>query len=94
MKQLVWMALALVAIAAALASTRRVASQSPIPEAAERSAAWVAQRVRDWQPTARERRWEAIGWAKDLRGAERLARAARRPVFLFTHDGRLNVGRC
>jgi hypothetical protein len=56
--------------------------------------AWVAQRVREWQPTARERRWEAIGWAKDLRDAQRLARTARRPVFLFTHDGRLSVGRC
>jgi hypothetical protein len=60
----------------------------------DRSPAWVAQRVRDWQPTARERRWEAIGWAKDLRDAQRLASAARRPVFLFTHDGRLGVGRC
>jgi hypothetical protein len=56
--------------------------------------AWVAQRVREWQPTARERRWEAIGWAKDLRDAQSRARAARRPVFLFTHDGRLGVGRC
>jgi hypothetical protein len=54
----------------------------------------VDQRVREWQPTARERRWEQIGWAKDLLTAERLAKTSRRPVFLFTHDGRLNVGRC
>lgn len=54
----------------------------------------VDQRVREWQPTARERRWEQIGWAKDLLTAERLAKSSRRPVFLFTHDGRLNVGRC
>jgi hypothetical protein len=61
---------------------------------AVRDAAWVEQRVRQWQPTAKERRWEGVGWARDLRDARRLARAYRRPVFLFTHDGRLNVGRC
>ena len=60
----------------------------------ERGPAWVQQRVRAWQPTAQERRWEQIGWAKDLRGAQRLAREHGRPVFLFTHDGRLDVGRC
>jgi len=56
--------------------------------------AQVEQRVREWQPTASERRWEQIGWAKDIRDALRLARQANRPVFLFTHDGRLSVGRC
>ncbi len=61
---------------------------------AVRTLAWVEQRVREWQPTATERRWENIGWAKDLRDARRLSRAHGRPVFLFTHDGRLNIGRC
>jgi hypothetical protein len=61
---------------------------------AERGPEWVARRVREWQPTAQERAWEKIGWAKDLREAERLAREHRRPVFLFTHDGHLGVGRC
>ena len=59
-----------------------------------RDLAWVEQRVRQWQPTAKERRWEEIGWAKDIRDALRLGQRHRRPVFLFTHDGRLNVGRC
>jgi hypothetical protein len=54
----------------------------------------VAQRVQAWQPTASERRWEQIGWAKDIRDALRFARQTNRPVFLFTHDGRLSVGRC
>ena len=62
--------------------------------AAPRGPAWVAQRVAAWQPTAHERRWEGIGWAKDIRHALRLAQAHNRPVFLFTHDGRLGVGRC
>jgi hypothetical protein len=55
---------------------------------------WVDKRIADWQPTARERRWEQIGWAKDILSAEKLGKTHNRPVFLFTHDGRLNVGRC
>jgi hypothetical protein len=45
-------------------------------------------------PTAEEKAFDRIGWAKDLREAERLSRESRRPVFLFTHDGRINTGRC
>jgi len=55
---------------------------------------WVDQRVHQWQPTEKEKRWETIGWAKDIRDAIRLAREHRRPVFLFTLDGRMGVGRC
>jgi len=62
--------------------------------AAERDMAWVDQRVQAWQPTEREKRWESIGWAKDIRHALRLAREQQRPIFLFTLDGRMNVGRC
>jgi len=61
---------------------------------ADRDPAWVEQRVQQWQPTARERRWESIGWAKDIREAIRLGKERQRPVFLFTLDGRMNVGRC
>ncbi len=50
--------------------------------------------VRHWQPTAEERRFDEIGWAADIREALRLARRSGRPVFLFTHDGKMNVGRC
>jgi hypothetical protein len=55
---------------------------------------WVQKRVQDWQPTAEDRRFDEIGWARDLREAERLARDNNRPVFLFTHDGHIAVGRC
>jgi hypothetical protein len=55
---------------------------------------WVNARVKDWQPTADERRFDDIGWAADLRTALRLAREHHRPVFLFTMDGRINTGRC
>ncbi len=57
-------------------------------------AAFVAKRVAEWRPTAAERRFDEIGWVKDIREAERLAKAHNRPVFLFTHDGRMAVGRC
>ncbi len=61
---------------------------------ADHDAAWVDSRVAAWQPTEKERSWERIGWAGGLLEAERLAKQNRRPVFLFTHDGRLNIGRC
>ena len=54
----------------------------------------VERRVRRWQPTAEERRFDEIGWAADIREAIHLARRLGRPVFLFTHDGHMNVGRC
>ena len=56
--------------------------------------AWIEQRVRELQPSATEKRFDDIGWAADIRGAIRLAREHQRPVFLFTHDGRMNIGRC
>jgi hypothetical protein len=57
-------------------------------------AAQVEQRIHDWQIKTEERPFDAIGWAKDVREAERLAREHHRPIFLFTHDGRMGIGRC
>jgi hypothetical protein len=56
--------------------------------------AWVQARVQQIEVKKEERRLDEIGWAKDIREAERLAKQSGRPVFLFTHDGRLNIGRC
>jgi hypothetical protein len=55
---------------------------------------WVAKRVKAWQPTGEERRFDEIAWVKDIREAERLSKKHGRAVFLFTHDGRMNIGRC
>ena len=55
---------------------------------------WVRERVQELQPTAADRRFDEIGWAGGLREALRLAREHQRPVFLFTHDGRMAIGRC
>ena len=58
-------------------------------------AAWVDRRVQDWQPAPEERRFDEIGWAHDIRAAERLAAQHGRPVFLFTYDGQcLATFRC
>jgi hypothetical protein len=60
----------------------------------DKLANWVRQRVHQWQPTRDERRLDEIGWARNIREAEQLAREHTRPVFLFTHDGRIATGRC
>lgn len=54
----------------------------------------VERRIAESRPSAEERALDRIGWARDLREARRLAALHRRPVFLFTHDGRINTGRC
>ena len=61
---------------------------------AELSFEAVQNRVAELQPRAEEKRFDEIGWAKDIRDAQRLAKEHKRPVFLFTHDGRMNIGRC
>ena len=65
----------------------------PLP-AADLSFEAVQQRLAELQPRAEEKRFDEIGWAKDIRDALRLAKQHNRPVFLFTHDGRMNIGRC
>ncbi len=55
---------------------------------------WVDARVKERTPAADDRRFDEIGWAKDIRDALRLAKEHSRPVFLFSHDGRINLGRC
>jgi hypothetical protein len=57
------------------------------PEGTGVDAARVDQRIRDWQPTKEERRFDDIGWAADIRAALKLAAMHQRPVFLFTYDG-------
>jgi hypothetical protein len=54
----------------------------------------VERLISERQPTPAEKRFDEIGWTRDIRTALRLARENRRPVFLFTHDGHMAVGRC
>ena len=79
------------AIAACLAVLE---ARTAVPQPVARDMAWVEKRIQELQPAARERRIDEIGWASDIRQAERLAAEHNRPVFLFTHDGHINTGRC
>ena len=67
---------------------------APGVRADDQTRATVDERVAEWWPTAAEKRFDQIGWAADLRGARKLAADHDRPVFLFTMDGRVNLGRC
>ena len=69
-------------------------ARSAEPHPGARDLAWVEKRTQELEPAARERRIDEIGWASDIRQAERLAAEHNRPVFLFTHDGHINTGRC
>ena len=53
----------------------------------------IDRRVEQWQPTADERRVDQIAWVPDIRSALRLGNQSGRPIFVFTHDGRLGTGR-
>ena len=54
----------------------------------------VEEKVQQALPTKAEKRFDEIGWAQDIRGAERLAKQRHRPILLFTHDGQISTGRC
>ena len=86
----------LLALPAIWPAARQGAAGEAIEEKAPAGdpARWVDERVERWQPKPEERRIDEIGWAADIREALRLSRESRRPVFLFTHDGRMGVGRC
>ena len=54
----------------------------------------IDRRIQEIQPTAKELRFDAIGWVSGIREAERLARENGRPVFLFSNVGQMDLGRC
>jgi hypothetical protein len=89
-RSLLAIALLVAAVAAGRAAARDAGEKAPPGD----PAAWVDERVERWRPRPEERRLDEIGWAKDIREALRLSRESRRPVFLFTHDGRMGIGRC
>lgn len=63
------------------------------PEEIPRDFAEIERRVREWQPTLEERRFDEIGWVGTIAGSLKLARDSGRPVFLLTQSGRINLGR-
>lgn len=67
---------------------------SPAASSQEIDVARIDKRIADWQPSKAERRFDDIGWAPDLCTALKAGKAHARPVFVFTHDGRMQFGRC
>jgi hypothetical protein len=71
-----------------------LALAAPLPAAgAERDEAWLRQRIKEIKasdPTG----WRTIPWVPSLPAARRAAARERRPIFVFTHDGNIDTGRC
>jgi hypothetical protein len=80
------------AIAAGLLLVPGLAAAGPTAD--DKVRLTVDERVAEWWPTPAEKRFDTIGWAPDLRTARKLSAETDRPVFLFTMDGRVNLGRC
>lgn len=55
---------------------------------------WLKQRSRTMEAQFGRQPFERIGWAEDLKTAYQLGAKHNRPVFVFTHDGHINSGRC
>jgi hypothetical protein len=87
-------ALALTGACVGLVTWGAPARAADPPPAEGDPSAWVDEQVAKRQPTAEDRRLDEVGWAKDIRTAEKLAKDNGRLVFLFTHDGHMAVGRC
>jgi len=87
-------ALAKAAASLVLTATALVSSEAQEKPPLTDPARWVAERVKLWQPVSAERRFDDIGWARDILEARRLAAEHNRPIFLFTHDGHMAIGRC
>ena len=69
-------------------------AQAAPPPSSGDVAAWVDRKVADCAPKPEERRFDRTGWLTDIRSSLALAKKHDRPVFLFTHDGRMGLGRC
>ncbi len=82
------------ALAEAKQPTPKSEAAQPTAPQDKNDLAWIDKRVQEWQPTKEERRFDEIGWAKDIREAKRLAKEHERPVFLFTMKGHVAEGRC
>jgi hypothetical protein len=59
----------------------------------ERDEAWVlarVQKIKESDTTG----WSRIPWTASLLAAREASLKENRPVFLFTHDGNIETGRC
>lgn len=84
--------LGLVVLTSACFAALPVSSEEKKPAPFDR--AGIDRRIQEVQPTAKELRFDAIGWVSGIREAERLAHEKGRPVFLFSNVGQMDLGRC
>ena len=61
--------------------------------AQDRDEAWVLNRVRLIKASDTTA-WSRIPWTASLLAARQASQKENRPVFLFTHDGNIETGRC
>jgi hypothetical protein len=64
-------------------------AQAPAP----RNEEWVRQRVRRIMASDTDA-WRRIPWVGSLSGAAEAGRKEDRPLFVFSHDGNIDTGRC
>ena len=70
------------------------AASAPTAPPSGDASSYVDAKVAACSPKPEERRFDQTGWLTDIRSALALAKEHNRPVFLFTHDGRMGLGRC
>ena len=64
-----------------------------VGRAKERDEAWLSSRVRQIKESDTSG-WSRIPWTASLIAARQASEKENRPVFLFTHDGNIETGRC
>ncbi len=60
---------------------------------AKRDEAWVAKRVQQIKESDTTE-WRKVPWVASLLDARRVSGEEKKPIFLFTHDGNIETGRC
>jgi len=61
--------------------------------AADSDESWIKRRV-DTLKQAEINGWRKIPWVSTMLEARRLSLVENKPVFLFSHDGNIETGRC
>ena len=61
--------------------------------ATERDETWIKQRIEHIKDSDTNA-WRKIPWTASLLAARRASEREKQPLFLFTHDGNIETGRC
>ena len=61
--------------------------------AAQRDEAWIKRQIEQIKDSDTNA-WRKIPWTGSLLAARRASEREKKPVFLFSHDGNIETGRC